>query len=254
MIRDIETNDEIRAVEDLQKDVWGVDDREVVPITQLVAAKETGGQLIGAWREGTMIGFVYGFVGLEHGRIIHHSHMLAVKSEYRDSDVGYQLKLAQRDRVLGQGITRITWTFDPLQSRNAHFNFAKLGVVSDSYKADIYGPESSSFGRNIASDRLWVTWPLDAKRKTPPKPDAPMLVDVDAQSRPRERELPAGTPHAFIAIPRDINALPAELAVLWRNATRRAFTAALDQGFVVANFFRDIGAYLLTRGSIEDFA
>ena len=120
----------MRIVEDLQKEVWSVSDRDIVPLTQLVAARHAGGQLIGARDGRTLIGFVYGIVGLERGRTIHHSHMLAVKPAYRNCDVGYKLKLAQRERVLAQGITRITWTFDPLQSLNAHFNFCKLGVVS----------------------------------------------------------------------------------------------------------------------------
>ena len=70
-----------------------------------------------------------------------------------------QLKQAQRERALTLGIQRITWTFDPLQSKNAHLNFAKLGTVSDRYKPDFYGPETSSLLHRNGTDRLWVTWP-----------------------------------------------------------------------------------------------
>src|SRR5690348_4631530 len=113
MIREIEQFSEIRAAEDLQKEVWGLPDLDVVPSTQLIAAKAAGGALIGAFDGDSMVGFVYGFVGCEDGQMTHHSHMLAVKPGYRNASLGYKLKLAQRDFVLSQGITEMTWTFDP---------------------------------------------------------------------------------------------------------------------------------------------
>src|SRR5436309_15587863 len=116
VIKPIEEIEDVRASEELQKEVWGIEDRDVTPLTQLVAARAVGGQLIGGYDGDALIGFVYGFVGLEHGRTTHHSHMLAVKAAYRNQQVGFKLKLAQRERVLAQGITCITWTFDPLQS------------------------------------------------------------------------------------------------------------------------------------------
>src|SRR5436853_2757225 len=90
--------------------------------------------------------------------------MLSVKSAYRNFNLGYKLKLAQRERVLAQGIDRITWTFDPLQSLNAYFNFRKLGVIADAYKINFYGEATSSFLHQIGTDRLWVTWLLDSER------------------------------------------------------------------------------------------
>lgn len=245
-IRDITALDEVHAVEQLQKDAWGIDDLEVVPATQFIAAIAAGGQLIGAWNEQTLAGFVYGFVGLVDGRTIHHSHMLAVKPSYQNLDVGYRLKLAQRERVLAQGIGEINWTFDPLQSRNAHFNFRKLGVTSNSYRIDFYGPETSTFLRNLGTDRLWVTWDLAGQRRAA-KASGPRLLEVDSHDTPRLHDFDFREPHVSIAIPRDINALSPHLAVQWREATRRAFTAALAEGFVVDDFAN--GAYVLTRES-----
>src|SRR6185295_20426367 len=122
-IRDIDEPAEMRAVEELQKEVWGIPDLDVVPLTHLVAAKEAGGVLIGAFDGETLVGFVYGFPSFEHGQVAHHSHMLAVKPVYRNYDLGRRLKLAQREHVIAQGMELISWTFDPLQSLNAHFNF-----------------------------------------------------------------------------------------------------------------------------------
>ena len=233
----------MRVVEDLQKEVWSVCDRDIAPLTQLVAVRHAGGQLIGARDGQTLVGFVYGFVGLEHGRIIHHSHMLAVKPAYRNHDVGYKLKMAQRERVLAQGIRRMTWTFDPLQSVNAYFNFFKLGVVSDAYKINFYGPETSSVLHRIGTDRLWVTWDLDSDRvqqRLAGEAVKPTVAGSDV----------------LIEIPADINSLqrenPAE-AMRWREVTRHAFTEAFAAGFHVADFFRQsrggqsVGVYLLSK-------
>src|SRR3954469_14961716 len=99
IIRNIYGGAEMRAVEQLQKEVWGIPDLDVVPLTHLVAAKEAGGVLIGAFDGDTVVGFVYGFPSFERGQSAHHSHMLAVKPEYRNFDLGRRLKFAQREHV-----------------------------------------------------------------------------------------------------------------------------------------------------------
>src|SRR5260370_16344780 len=147
----------MREVETLQKDVWGSDDLDVVPLTIFVATREVGAVLVGAYDGASLVGFVYGFPGSENGYLVHHSHMLAVKPAYRNFSLGYKLKLAQRERVLAQGIKRITWTFDPLQSLNAYFNFGKLGVLADAYKINFYGDATSSFLHHIVTNRFSFT-------------------------------------------------------------------------------------------------
>src|SRR6266508_2292718 len=164
VIRDIAGDAEMRAVEELQKEVWRIPDLDVVPLSHLVAAKAAGGVLLGAFDRKTLIGFVYGFVSQEHRTVAHHSHMLAVKPAYRNFNLGYKLKLAQRERVLAQGMDVMTWTFDPLQSLNAHFNFNKLGVVADRYFINFYGADASSFLHRNGTDRLWVSWLLTSRR------------------------------------------------------------------------------------------
>lgn len=280
VLRDIERIAEMRDVEELQKEVWGMSDRDIVPITQLVAAKAAGGVLIGAFEGDRMVGFVYGFVGYERGVLSLHSHMLAVRPAYQNRQLGYRLKLAQRDRALEQGITRITWTFDPLQSLNAHFNFGKLGVLADEYKVNFYGEETSSFlHRNIGgTDRLWVTWLLDSRRVKerlehpitekglPSEWEAlPPLVRVGSDDAPVRGD-PAESlarDAVLIEIPAHIRQLQQDrpsLAAEWRQATRWAFTEALAAGYLVQEFYRlaerdrPRGAYLLVAGkTLEDF-
>jgi len=275
VIRDIDDGRvEIRAVEELQKEVWGLPDLDVVPVSHLIAAKAAGGVLLGAFDRETLIGFAYGFVSYEHGRLAHHSHMLAVKPAFRNLDLGYKLKLAQRERVLAQAITLITWTFDPLQSLNAHFNFNKLGVISDRYFINFYGADASSFLHRNGTDRLWVTWLLTSSRVsgrlegTVPALELEKvipLVQLGIDDSPRRSDLTEALSQkqALIEIPADINALErrnSALAIAWRESTRWAFTEAIAAGYLVTDFHRQsrgeqrLGTYLLSRGKrLDDF-
>jgi predicted GNAT superfamily acetyltransferase len=274
VIRDIEEASDLHAVERLQSEVWALSDRDIVPLSHLVAAKAAGGVLLGAYDNETLIGFVYGFVSHEYGQMAHHSHMLAVKPEYRKVNLGHKLKLAQRERVLAQGITLMTWTFDPLQSLNAHFNFNKLGVLADQYKIDFYGADASSFLHRNGTDRLWVVWPLTSRpvnelldsRGLELKVEGVIpLVQLQVDGSLRRSSPAEGLAHeqALIEIPADINALErrsGELAREWREATRWAFTEAIALGYLVVHFCRQsrgdqqLGVYLLSRGKkLGDF-
>src|SRR5262245_45476466 len=267
-LRDISSISEMREVEELQKEVWGMTDRDIVPLTQLIAAREVGGVLIGAFDGNRLVGFVYGFPGFESGHPVIHSHMASVKQPYRGQQLGYQLKLAQREKTLAQGIKRMSWTFDPLQSLNAHFNFSKLGVVSNQYRVDFYGETSSSFLHRGGTDRLWVSWLLDSPRvkqrlevKSQVEPSfkelegLAHLIRVGSKSRPiRNEKAEALTlPQLIIEIPAQELEDP-ELVDDWRGATRLAFTEALGAGYLVEEFYYDslshrtVGKYLLNAG------
>src|ERR1700688_2051926 len=169
-IRDLKSIDDLSQLKAVEKEVWGMADEDTLPLTLAIACKAAGNIFVGAFdkeknkEKDKLVGFAFGFLGCEHGQTTLHSHMLAVLDAYRHLDVGSRLKQAQRERALAMGIKEMTWTYDPLQSRNAHFNFAKLGVVSETYKPDFYGPETSSILHRNGTDRLWVTWPLTSHR------------------------------------------------------------------------------------------
>lgn len=261
VIRDISDITEIIEVETLQKEVWGIPDIEVVPASHLVASIAAGGILIGAFEGERAVGFAYGFVGLEDGRNVHHSHMLAVSPALRGQDVGFRLKAAQRDRVTAQGIELMSWTFDPLQSLNANFNFNKLGVFADRYFVNFYGEEAGSFLHQNGTDRLWVTWPLLSesviakmgKMSSPSEfSSGYSLVRCGDDLRPKVIELEKNVDKVSIDIPLSIGQIEAAdmgLAAEWRQATRTAFTSALADGFRVEGFQRSAGhgTYFLSR-------
>jgi len=268
VLRDITTISEMREVEQLQKEVWGVADLEVFPALALIPMTELGGVLVGAFDRERMAGFVFGFPGREQEKMILHSDMLAVRPEYRRHGLGYKLKLAQRERALAAGIGTITWTFDPLQARNARLNFGKLGVISDSYRIDYYG-ETTSFLHQTGTDRLWVTWLLDSQRvksriegTEPAATDAAdpaIVLRVDENEEPRAEAIELESVGcAALEIPEDINRVTARdvsLTAQWRAATRKAFTELIGAGLSVSEFqfvageHGKVGRYLLTRPS-----
>ncbi len=181
-IREIGGREELRAVEALQKEVWGCEDREVVPYLHMIAARQVGAVLVGAFEGADLIGFAYGFPGFQGEHRVIHSDMLAVREAWRDRGVGRALKLAQRESALERGVDRITWTFDPLQTRNAYLNFEKLRVVADRYLRDFYGETSSPLHAG-GTDRLWVTWHL---RERPPLADPVERIEVTSRGEVRE--------------------------------------------------------------------
>jgi len=281
VIRELQSIDDLRQVERLEREVWDLADADVTPLTLTIATKEAGSIWLGAFDGPRLVGFAFGFLGTEHGKLLVHSHMLGVLAQYRDLDLGYKLKLAQRERALALRpgdlrIDEMTWTFDPLQSRNAHLNISKLGVVSDRYRPDFYGPETSSALHRNSTDRLWVRWPLITRRVedrlrgknnraevldalstvTP-------LVQFNGDGKPARSDLTAAVARQRIAIeiPSDIGAVEQKdsgLAREWRLATRWAFTEAINAGFMVMEFCRTVrgqqgpGTYLLEKGTIEE--
>jgi chorismate synthase len=258
-IRKIESLSEMHEVERLQREIWGVDDLEVYPALALKPQTEVGGILIGAFVEGRLVGFVFGFPGILNGETIIHSDMLGISEAYRSNNLGYLLKLAQRDAAMELGVKRITWTFDPLQSRNAHFNFSKLGVIADRYYVDYYGV-TSSFLHRFGTDRLWVTWLLDSERvrsriegKTATVSELdqlPHLVRVGNGLEPIVEDA-IGGPGLVVEIPGELKTNQDH----WREATRRAFTGAMETGYMVEGFYvspdRQVGSYLLRQDLLD---
>jgi predicted GNAT superfamily acetyltransferase len=146
----------------IQNTVWG--ESISVPVPIFVVAHHTGGQILGAFQDGQMIGFTQAFTALRGGRLFLHSHVAAVLPPYRDRGVGRRLKLMQRDRALARGIDLIEWTFDPLDLKNGYFNFMRLGVIVRRCIPNCYGITDSPLHAGLPTDRLVAEWWLDSER------------------------------------------------------------------------------------------
>ena len=147
---------------ELEVQVWKFDERDVVPSQMYVVASKIGGQVFGAFEGEKMVGFALAYPGIREGTPYLHSHMAAVLPEFRDLGIGRRLKLAQRDDALARGIPLIEWTFDPLQTKNAHFNICSLGAIVRRYMPDVYGSTTSPLHAGLPTDRLVAEWHLDS--------------------------------------------------------------------------------------------
>ena len=129
-IRLLTRHEEFAEVVTLQQQIWGFKDIELLPLRLFVVAEKVGGQVLGAFDDKRMVAFCLAIPGLKAGgKYYLHSHMLGVMPDYRNSGLGRQLKLKQREEALARGIDLIEWTFDPLEIKNAYFNIERLGAI-----------------------------------------------------------------------------------------------------------------------------
>jgi predicted GNAT superfamily acetyltransferase len=239
-IRECTTVEEFDQCVRLQREAFGLPDLELSPRRHLIVARSAGGFTLGAFDGERMVGFVLNQLAArripETGaeEFIGYSHMMAVAKEYQNRGVGARLKWAQRARVLAEGRRFIRWTWDPVQSRNAHFNLNRLGVVVRSYAVNYYGTDYSTVTGRFAeplgldSDRLVAEWVLDSPR-------------VGALAR-GESPGPSGEPDAAVAIPPNWGALVREDPASARAEllrVRAEFQTAFNAGLVCAGFGRD---------------
>ena len=253
-IRPLATIDEFRACEALQRQVWAMsDDLEIVPLHLLVTVQRNGGLLLGAFDGAVLAGFVFGFPGISgNGKLVHCSHMMGVAPGYQSQGIGYRLKVAQRDHVLGQGVDLITWTYDPLESRNAYLNMHKLGCVCRTYVRDYYGPLSDGLSVGLPTDRFQVEWWAASARVhsrlvgLSGTQSADAFVQVNTTTRTTGGNLAPGKVNLEIdarairfEIPANYQALKvadAALALEWRLAVRGISEAYFAAGYTVTDF------------------
>src|SRR5439155_9004142 len=156
-LRLLSSVDDCRACVELQRDVWGWDQADIVPATLLHVVDYVGGLVAGAFDPNSiLLGFVFGITGIRDGEIVHWSHMLGVREAARNMGVGRMLKEYQRRVLAERGVARIYWTFDPLQAKNAYFNLNRLGAHVVEYVPDMYGVTGSPLHLGLATDRLVV--------------------------------------------------------------------------------------------------
>jgi len=234
----------------LQREIWGEADLEVEPATMFVVAAHTGGQVIGAFAGGVLVGFVLAVAGVRDGTPYLHSHMAGVRDGYRDQGLGRKLKLFQRDEALQRGIGLVEWTFDPLEVRNAHFNFNRLGAISRKYLPNLYGVTTSPLHRGLRTDRLLAEWHLEdpcviakitsasgaATTTHSAKTEGVALKDVDN----RLISVPASVPYG---VGGDIS-----VATALQDRLRNEFTQAFEDGYVAVGVaMSENPAYVLKR-------
>lgn len=264
-IRSLATMEDVYQAEELQRVIWPGSETDIVPAHLLITIERNGGVLLGAFDGDQLVGYVLGFLGVDPGspdrvamaRLKHCSHMLGVHPEYRGRGIGFDLKLAQRRAVMDQGIRLATWTYDPLQSGNAHLNIRRLGALCQRYKVDAYGEMRDGLNRGVASDRFDVDWWVTSsrvksriERSRPPLDLAHFLAAGAKKINPAslgEGDLPQPAPATepmetnllMVEIPPNFLRMKTEdqgLARAWRLHAREIFQEAFQRGYIVTDF------------------
>jgi len=266
-IKRLGTASEYDQAVELQKIYWGDYADTLVPSHMLQSLSNHGGHVLGACHHGRLVGFVMGFIGTDidyedaqappaSAKLLIISKRMVVLPKYRGQNIGFRLKMAQRQVALKQGIRRVTWTFDPLLSPNAHLNIRKLGAVARQYRANYFGLTQQ---KNLRADRLIVEWRvaerrvaecaqgnnsqitlrqcLDLKAALVNRADAP-----GAWLLPAARIHVPNTPLALGEIPshfRELAAQQPQLAKIWRDHIRGALPLMFNAGYAVTDFVRD---------------
>ena len=270
----LETPEEMTAIEALQRLVWPGSETDVIPAHVLLAVIHNGGLALGAFVGKDLVGVSFGFPGIyttpDGPRLKHHSHILGVHPEWNGKGIGFALKRAQWQMVRKQGIDRITWTYDPLLSRNAHLNISRLGAVCNTYLRSEYGEMRDGLNIGLPSDRFQVDWWLNTKRveRRLSRRSRPALT-LDHYRTAKATLLEVHTNRGFapclpektssltgtlllVEIPSNFPALKAAdlpLARDWRFYTREVFEDAFSTGYMVTDFVHDKGRsfYVMTH-------
>ncbi|MFT2722066.1 acyl-CoA acyltransferase [Deinococcus sp. A31D244] len=248
VIREVTDPWAFRELERVQVNAWGYADREVLPGTMFRISAVTGGIVLGAYASLppgdpaslVPVGLAFGFPALRGKEIWHHSHLLAVHPAWRGTGMAVALKLAQRERALAQGLTRMTWTFDPLVSRNARLNLGKLGAVARTYLPDWYALEDDRAGA-FPADRLMVEWDLTrphAERPAPPPRGQVALEALDDTEWPGPARLYLAGARVLVEVPTRPEGLETEVRRAWRDALREVLGTYLSRGYEVMDLAR----------------
>lgn len=258
VIHDVTDPWDMRALEDVQVRAWGYPDREVLPATMFRIGAHTGAVVLAAYPAGEEgagapsslpLGLAYGFPALREGQLWHHSHLLAVVPEWRGSGAAVALKLAQRERVLAQGLTRMTWTFDPLVARNARLNLGKLGARAVGYHPGWYALGEDREAA-FPADRLMAEWdltrPVQPRPAPAPQGERALEAEGDLPSSPRLHLAGAAV---LAEVPLWAERLPDPARRVWRHALREVLGGYLERGYAVTDLARqgERAFYVLTR-------
>jgi predicted GNAT superfamily acetyltransferase len=237
--RELSGMKEFLAAEALQRAVWGQGDKED-PADLMMVIQQEGGLVGGAFLEGALAGYVFGFP--TSNPAIQHSHRLAVLSTARGGGIGLGLKRYQRQWCLERGVSLVRWTFDPLRHANAYLNVCRLGVEASVYYADYYGA-MGGINAGLPSDRLLAEWRIGS---------------AHAGRRARDERIarPASEGTGLrVTIPADFDGLlasDAQAAHAERLRVRDALTRFFADGYVIRDYDRAQRAYLLSKSDQQD--
>lgn len=244
-LRRLETTDDMRLIQTLEREVW---DMDPIPTHQTFTASKNGGILVGAFNEGKLIGYCYGFAGFKRGKAYLCSHMMGIHPAFQSAGVGQMLKEEQRKIAQEIGYDLIQWTFDPLESRNAYLNTSKLNGICSTYLENCYGEMDDGLNRGLPTDRLQIEWWISSNHvENRWKPDqfhftVPFETRTTVLGHPilevLEEELDVQLEAFEIPVPQQFQTIKKEdpeLALDWRIKIRRIFQQLFANGYALVS-------------------
>ncbi|UCZ52925.1 GNAT family N-acetyltransferase [Bacillus shivajii] len=248
-MRQLTTMEELTTMQHVEKSVWNM---HPIPVHQTYTALKNGGVILGAFANEKMIGFLYSFAGFDGKEPYLCSHMLGILPEYRKGGLGVCMKLKQAEVAERMGYSKITWTFDPLESLNAYLNLHKLGAVGSYYKENNYGSMNDELNQGLPTDRIVIEWKMNGRPKRNIVFDkTKLLLDMDnghpVTTKVFTDEFPNESNEWFIAIPANFQSMKQEnikLAKEWRYETRKVFQALYSHGYEAKDLIHDRSSQL----------
>jgi predicted GNAT superfamily acetyltransferase len=260
-IRRAESPEDYVALQDAQRQAWGLDDDSyVVPVATMVGAQHHGGLVLGVFnQEGRAVGLSFAFLGRVGERWCLYSQLTGVVPGMQGQGLGARMKEIQRDHARSLGLEFIAWAFDPLQAGNAHFNLHRLGASASRYIPNMYGARTDALNAGVQTDRLIAEWPVDPG---PPRSadsaealSSPRLVEGPDEPRVAEFSAVHDCPARLIEVPAQVAMIRADdpaLAERWRAAIAGAFASAFGAGYQAVDVVRDSGqVFYVLRPSSE---
>jgi predicted GNAT superfamily acetyltransferase len=148
------SRESFRAASELYARVFGYTSPDHSLNPKLLSAIVANGGTAVAASTGTgqLVGFAYGFVGFDGAGSYLYSQATFIDPDFQGLGIGRLLKQEQARLAAVSGLTAMRWAFDPILSRNAHFNLDVLGARGVRFVPRYYD--------EAFSDRLIVEWDL----------------------------------------------------------------------------------------------
>ncbi len=247
LIRELTTYSELLDVQLLENVIWN---EPPIPLHQTFTSIQNGGLILGAYINETLVGFSYGFAGFKNGQAYLCSHILGIHPEHQEKGIGALLKEVQRQKSLETGYNMMTWTYDPLESRNGYFNLSKLHAICRTYVENCYGEMIDDLNAGLPSDRFKVEWwfnnPfIEGKQQIEVKNEkSPFQIEITEKGFPKLKDVTSTlerisknqiNEQILVPVPIHFQQLKKEdfeLALHWRLKSREIFQTLFDNSYV----------------------
>lgn len=262
-IRVLNSNEDMRKMQALEESIW--EGEGAIPVHQTITAVRNGGLAIGAFFKGELVGFSYGFPGFLNGKVYLCSHNMGIHPAHRDKGIGASLKTRQKEEAARLGYDLLTWTYDPLETRNGYLNLSKLHAVCSTYIESCYGEFEDGLNAGLPTDRFKVEWWIHSPHVNEPAAisvsgDAHYIPWKESKNGPVMEEISGSLPEAdqiMVPVPSSFQQLKQadmELALDWRMKTRSIFQQLFEAGYAAVSLERSKEApvhhYLLVKRSV----